>query len=679
MKNDTYEFILEGLECANCANKIQTTIAKDEKFSDVIVNFNTTKLMFKTTYEGNIKKYVEEVVKKIEPDVKVLETENTKKEKTNYTQVINLILGIILIIFSFIFKSMKEIYIILAYITLLYRTFNVAVKKIFKNRVLDENTLITISVVGAYLVGEHMEGLMVILLYEIGKILEARAVNKSRKSIKSLMDIRPKYANLKIGNDVKVVKPEDVKVNDLILVKTGEEIPLDGIVSDGETQIDTSTLTGESIPREVKPGDEVLSGSINIQGLIVIKVTKEYKNSTVYKMLELVENATDRKAKTENFVSKAARIYTPTVLILAMLVAIFMPMIIKEMSYSESIYRALIFLVISCPCAMAISVPLSYFSGIGRASKSGILIKGSNFLDNLRDIKTIVFDKTGTITTGSFNIHKINSLNDKYTEEDILKICAIGESFSNHPIAKAVLKKYGKEIDTSNVSDYKEISGRGISYKLGDDEIIIGNAELVGVEAIFNKGTVLYISINKKLSGEIIIKDEVKNGAKEVIDKLKKLNINTKMFTGDNETVAQEVAKKVGIEDVSYKLLPEDKYNKLEEILKIRDVEKEKVSFVGDGINDSPVLALSDVGISMGGIGSSSAIESSDIVIMTDELNKIIEAIEISKKTNRIIKQNLTFAIGTKVLFLILSLLRNIRNVGSNICRCWSYSAYYIK
>lgn len=657
MKSKHYEFILQNLSCPNCANKIETLIAKGSNFSNVTVNFNTTKVIFETTYDGDVKEYIEKTAKKVEPDINVLDKKIEVETKKDYTGIVNLILGLLLILFSFIFKNMSVIYIILSYIVLLYKTAATGVKNLFKKKALDENMLVTISVIGAYIISEPMEGLMVIILYQIGKILEDIAVNNSRKSIKELMNIRPKYVNLKNGNELKVVVPEQVKVGSLILVKVGEEIPLDGEIVEGEAELDTAALTGESMLQTVKTGDQVLSGSINAGGLITVKVTKGYKDSTVFKLLELVENATDKKAKTENFISKIARIYTPAVLILAILVAVFMPVIIKSVSYTDSVYKALIFLVISCPCAIAISVPLSYFSGIGKASKSGILIKGSNFLDGLKNVKTIVFDKTGTITTGNFNVNKVNSLNEKYSEQDILEICAKGESFSNHPIAKAILKKYGDNPDQSDVSDYKEISGRGISCKINNDEILIGTSELVGVDVVYTEGTTLYVSINGKLSGSVVIKDEVKNNAKDVVSKLESLKINTKMFTGDNEKVAKEIAEQVGIEDVNYKMLPEDKYNKLESILKTRNEELEKVVFVGDGINDSPVLALSDIGISMGGIGSSSAIESSDIVIMKDDLTKIIDAIEISKKTNMIIKQNLIFAVGTKLLFLTLSLL----------------------
>ena len=542
---------------------------------------------------------------------------------------------------------------IIAYITLLSRTATKAVKQLFKNKVLDENTLITISTIGAYLVGEEMEGAMVIFLYEIGKILETKAVNKSRKSISDLMNIKPEFANIKDGDNYKTVSPEEVKIGDVLIVKTGEKIPLDGVVVKGEAQIDNSALTGESKLIDVVEGINVLSGSINVQGLLEIQVTSDYENSTVNKILELVENATDKKAKTETFVSKAAKIYTPVVLGLATLVAVFMPLLFTNVSYSESIYKALVFLVISCPCSIAISVPLSYFSGIGKASKRGILIKGSDYLDGLKDIEHIALDKTGTITIGNLEVESINSYNTELSKEDILKYFALGESFSNHPIAKSILKKVNTELDLSEVKNYEEIAGKGITYEYNGKNIKIGNARFVEKSSEQTSGTVLYLKIDSEVVGNIILKDQIKPDAKQAIEKLKQMNIKTSMFTGDQKEIALEIANEVGIQNVNYEMLPTDKYAKLEELIKNT---QKKTAFVGDGINDSPVLARADIGISMGGIGSSSAIESSDIVILTDELMKIVEGIEISRKTNRVIKQNLIFSIGVKLATLVLTI-----------------------
>lgn len=572
--------------------------------------------------------------------------------------IIRLVVGVLIYFIGMqisLGKTAEIIIAIVSLVILLWRTTKKAITQLSK-KVLDENALITISVIGACFVGKSMEAVMVITLYEIGKILEARAVSKTRKSISELMNIKPEYANLKTGEDVVQLNPEEVKIGDIILVKTGEKVPLDGEIISGEAEIDNSALTGESILIKVEKGTKILSGGINVSGLIEIKVEKTYENSTVSQILNLVENATDKKAETETFVARAAKIYTPIVLGMALLVAVFMPLIIKEVTYSQSIYKALIFLVISCPCSIAISVPLSYFSGIGKASKKGILIKGSGYLDGIKDIGQIILDKTGTITTGNFKVNKINKLNNSYSEKQILNYFAIGESFSNHPIAKSILKEINEEIETSNVKDFEEIAGKGLQYKIGEKLVKIGNAKFVGINSSKEVGTVLYLKIDDQVVGSIVLMDEIKSDAKQTIDKLKKLGIKTKMFTGDKKEFAETIAKEIQIDEVKSEMLPQDKYKELEKILTENNTGK-KIAYVGDGINDSPVLARADIGISMGGIGSNSAIEASDIVIMTDELNKIPEAINISKKTNRIIKQNLIFSIGVKILILLLSVL----------------------
>ena len=658
----SYRFIFQGLDCPNCAKKIENKIASMEEYKDVIVNFSTLTLSFKTNLEGNVEERIREIVKSVMPDVNIISNNKKKVEEVqrNNKDIIRLVIGILIYLLGAVLKLQGIAMIMITVISVIVLTIKTA-KKAFKqlrNKILDENSLIIISVVGACLVGQTMEGIMVIALYEIGKILEARAVNKTRKSISSLMDIKPEYANIKIGEDIKEVSPEDVNIGDIIVVKSGEKIPLDGEVIKGNAQINNSALTGESRLIDVKKGDKVLSGGINNDGLIEIKVEKTYEDSTVSQILNLVENATDKKAKTETMVSKMARIYTPTVFILALIVAVFMPLIFSNVSYSESIYKALTFLVISCPCSIAISVPLSYFSGIGKSSKSGILVKGSDYLDGLKDIKEIIFDKTGTITTGNFNVSQIVSLDNNYSEEDILEYFAKGENFSNHPIAKSILNKYGKEVDVNRVEEYKEVAGKGIEYKLDDKIIKIGNKSFAGSKEVEedNIGTYLYLNIDGEVVGKIVLSDEIKQDAKSTIEKLNKLGITTKMFTGDSKQIAEDIAKKIGISEVKYEMLPQDKYSKLEEELETNKTSK-KIAFVGDGINDSPVLARADIGISMGGVGSSSAIEASDVVIMTDELSKILEGIQISKKTNGIIKQNLIFAIGTKVLVLLLSIL----------------------
>jgi cadmium-exporting ATPase len=655
-----YKYILEGLDCASCAKKVEDKIASTDGYEDVTVNFSTLKLSFKTN-KNNPKKEIIEIVKALEPDVNVVDMEesNKKKDSKESFHIARIIIGILIYFLGTKLNfntNIQIVLIIVSIIILLSRTMKKAFMQIRKG-VLDENALITISVIGACLVNKVMEGVMVITLYEIGKILESKAISKTRKSISDLMNIKPEYANLKNGEEYQQVNPEEVNVGDIILVKTGEKIPLDGIVLKGEAELDNSALTGESAFVKVKEKSKVLSGAINVQGILEIKVEKNYENSTVSQILNLVENATDKKAKTETFVAKAAKIYTPIVLGLALLVAIFMPILIKGSTYYDSIYKALIFLVISCPCSIAISVPLSYFSGIGKASKKGILIKGSDYLDGIKDIGQILFDKTGTITTGKFKVSKIKTYDGKYSENEILNYFAMGESFSNHPLAKSILEMVNDEIDTTKVKDFEEISGKGLKYTYNNMEIKIGNAEFVdSKEKIDEKGTILYLKIEDEITGGIVLTDEIKSDAKETIKQLKELGIKTKMLTGDKKEVATRIAKEVNIDEVKSEMLPQDKYNELEKVLDNNITEK-KVAYVGDGINDSPVLARADIGISMGGIGSNSAIEASDMVIMTDELKKIIEAIEISKKTNRIIKENLIFSIGVKILILLLSIL----------------------
>lgn len=658
MKN--YKYILEGLDCASCAKKVEDKIASTDGYEDVTVNFSTLKLSFKTN-KNNPKKEIIEIVKALEPDVNVVDMEesNKKKDSKESFHIARIIIGILIYFLGTKLNfntNIQIVLIIVSIIILLSRTMKKAFMQIRKG-VLDENALITISVIGACLVNKVMEGVMVITLYEIGKILESKAISKTRKSISDLMNIKPEYANLKNGEEYQQVNPEEVNVGDIILVKTGEKIPLDGIVLKGEAELDNSALTGESAFVKVKEKSKVLSGAINVQGILEIKVEKNYENSTVSQILNLVENATDKKAKTETFVAKAAKIYTPIVLGLALLVAIFMPILIKGSTYYDSIYKALIFLVISCPCSIAISVPLSYFSGIGKASKKGILIKGSDYLDGIKDIGQILFDKTGTITTGKFKVSKIKTYNGKYSENEILNYFAMGESFSNHPLAKSILEMVNDEIDTTKVKDFEEISGKGLKYTYNNMKIKIGNAEFVdSKEKIDEKGTILYLKIEDEITGGIVLTDEIKSDAKETIKQLKELGIKTKMLTGDKKEVVTRIAKEVNIDEVKSEMLPQDKYNELEKVLDNNITEK-KVAYVGDGINDSPVLARADIGISMGGIGSNSAIEASDMVIMTDELKKIIEAIQISKKTNRIIKENLIFSIGVKILILLLSIL----------------------
>lgn len=585
------------------------------------------------------------------------------EEENISASILRLVLGMIVAFTGIYFENklgpnnLASILVILGYCILIYRTAKSAISTLIHEHAIDETFLMSISSIGAYLIGEHLEGLMVIILYEIGEILEDKAVDKSRDSIEELMDIRPEYANLKKGEVVEKVSPESVKIGDIVVIKDGEKIPLDGKIVKGEASLNMASLTGESKLQKVVVGDEVLSGAINSNGLIEIEVTKEYEDSTVSRILDLVENATEKKAKTENFVSKLARVYTPIVVGLAILVAIFLPIVNSTVTYRDSIYRALIFLVISCPCAIAISVPLSYFSGIGKASKEGILIKGSNFLDILKDVKEIGFDKTGTLTKGKFGISKVEILDDKYSEEEILDFVIMGESLSNHPIAKSIVESSAKEINSSKVKDYKEIAGKGISYSVEDKTLLVGNSSLAESENDENDSTVIYVKVNNKLVAKIHLEDSLKEGSKEAVSKLNKIGITTKMLTGDKKEVASKIAEEIEIKEFKAEMLPEDKYKEIENAIKKYEGTNSKVAFVGDGINDSPVLALSDIGISMGGVGQAAAIEASDVVIMTDDLNKIHKAIEISKKTRKIIMENLIFAIGIKVLILVLSTL----------------------
>lgn len=652
-----YKYTLQGLECANCARKIEEALKKSGKVENTNVNFSTLTLSF--VAENDEEEYIKEVVAKIEPDVVVVNANVKVKEEKNGIDKINIIRFVVGVMLAFIALILpqglvKEIVIIVAYLALMYRVLLVAIKQVFKNKVLDENTLICISAVGAYLVGKHMEGIMVLALYEFGKILEAKAVNNTRKSIKELIDIKPEYANLKLDNGMKKILPEQVKLDDIVVVLPGERIPVDGIVLSGNSNLDNSALTGEAKYVPVSGGDKALAGGINIDGALEIKVEKEYSDTSLARILELTENATDRKAKTENTVAKIAKIYVPTVLILAVLVALVLPLVTSLM-YSESIYRGLIFLVISCPCAIAISVPLSYFCGIGKASSVGVLVKGSDYLDSMKDLKTIVMDKTGTITTGKFSVSKIVSMDKNYSEQEILELCRLGESFSNHPIAKAIVGE--SNLDTSKVKNYTELSGKGISFEYNGKTILIGNSALVNGKKESHELTHIYLNVDGSTVGFIEFEDTLKNEAKDVVSKLNKRGVTVKMFTGDNETVANKVAEAIGVTDVKYNMLPQDKYVELEKEIANKRNENAKVAFVGDGINDSPVLALADVGVSMGGVGSNSAIEASDVVIMTDNLEKIIEAMDISKYTSRIIKENLIFALGTKTLFLVLSTL----------------------
>ena len=551
----------------------------------------------------------------------------------------------------------KSLYII-AYLIVGFEVVLEAVENIFKGKVFDENFLMTIATIGAFAIGEFPEAVAVMLFYQVGELFQSYAVDKSRKSIASLMEIRPDYANVKRNNEISKINPEEVKIGETIIVKPGEKIPLDGKIIKGNSMLDTSALTGESLPREVKENDEVLSGCINQNGLLEIEVTKEFGESTVSKILDLVENASSKKSKSENFITKFAKYYTPAVVIIAVFLAVIPTLVIEGAEFTDWLYRALTFLVVSCPCALVISIPLGFFGGIGGASKKGILVKGSNYLEALSNSEIVVFDKTGTLTKGVFEVQKIEPVG--ISKEELIKYAAYAESYSNHPISVSIQKAYGEEINTNLISKTEELSGLGVVAKIEDKEVLAGNEKLMQEKNVkYTKcnevGTIVYIAINNEFAGYIVISDEIKEDSKKAIDDLKKNNIKqTVMLTGDKKDVGEGVAKELGIDKVYTELLPDGKVEKVEQLLKEK-TEKGKLVFVGDGINDAPVLALADIGIAMGGLGADSSIEAADIVLMTDEPSKINTAMKISKKTMRIVKQNIIFAIGIKIAVLILS------------------------
>ncbi len=581
----------------------------------------------------------------------------------NKKELIKICISLTLLIVAVLIKSLDQyvslgIY-ILSYIIVGKNVVIKAVKNILNKQWLDENFLMTISTIGAFCIGEYPEAVAVMIFYQVGELFQNYAVNKSRKSIKSLMDIRPDYANVIRNGKIESVDPDDVKIDEIIEIKSGEKVPLDGIIVEGNSMLDTSSLTGESVPRRVDIGDEILSGCVNISGLLKVKVTKVYEESTVNKILELIENATTKKSKSENFISRFAKYYTPIVVILAIALAI-LPPIILQASFSMWLARALTFLVISCPCALVISVPLSFFGGIGGAAKQGILVKGSNFLEMFSKVDTIVMDKTGTITKGVFKVQKICPNN--IDKAELLKLTAYAEYNSNHPIAVSLKSEYKEVLDTSKIQDIQELTGLGVKARVYGKQVLVGNLKLmkkhnIKYEEAKDIGTVVYVAIDNEYAGYIVISDEIKEDSKASIEAMKRMGIEkTIMLTGDKREVAEVVSKNVGIDEVYSELLPTDKFHKLEDILKLETGSK-KVAFVGDGINDAPSLARSDIGIAMGGIGSDAAIEAADIVIMTDEISKIPTAINISKKTIKIVKQNIVFAIGVKVLVLILGAL----------------------
>ncbi len=641
-----YKYNINNLDCANCAREIEEMLNKRDDMKNVIVNFNTSILSYESEKEFTLNE-LNSIVKSIEPD-SYLSEEKIEIKKEYHLSI--LIIAIILCSLSYFLKisnTLKTILYIISYTLLLYRTTINAIKLLVQSHSINENLLITISCIGALLLGEVMEGMMVIVLYTIGKILEEKAINNSRRSIKDLLDIKEPYANLKKYNKVQKIEVEKINIGDILVVKKGEKVPVDGVIVKGNSSFEMSSLTGESDLVEKNKNDELLSGSINMGEVIEMKASKEYNESTVAKILDLLESATDKKTKTETMISKISKIYTPAVIILAILIIIFLPLIFN-VELNDAIYRGLTFLVISCPCAIAISIPLSYFTGIGVSSKKGILIKGSDYLDNLSNAKNIIFDKTGTLTYGTITVSDIEVFNDNYSIEKVIEILKKGESLSNHPIAKAVMKLPSKKINNKDVLNFKEIEGKGIEFDLKNDHIKIGNKKICDC----NDDTILHLNINGKHIASITLDDGIKENAYDTIHKLKKQGIKTYMFTGDKKDVALAIGDMLEIDEIKYEMLPTDKFKNYELVSKTGTT-----IFVGDGINDAPVLKRADIGISMGNVGSDSAIEASDIVLISDELDKIPETINISKYTKYIIRQNLIFAMSVKIIILLLGIL----------------------
>jgi len=661
------ELILVGLDCANCALKIENKIKEIIGVNAASLDFISGKLKIEgeSTELENIIEEAKSIIKNIEPDVVVRrELKKPTQEKIgneSKKELISLGISGALFAIALMFKFSSAIEFIMfftAYLISGGRVVLKAVKDIMKGQVFDESFLMSIATIGAFVIGQYSEGAAVMLFYQVGEFFQGLAVNRSRSSIAELMDIRPDYANLKKGNDIMIVSPEKVKIGDFIVVKPGEKIPLDGEVVEGKSMVDTSALTGESVPREAETGSEVYGGFINKNGLLTIKVKKEFNESTVSKILEMVENASSRKAPTEQFVTKFARVYTPIVVILALALAVIPPLVNEGAAFSQWTYRALVFLVISCPCALVISIPLGFFGGIGGASKNGILIKGGNYLEALNNVNTVIFDKTGTLTKGVFKVTEINAVQG-LSNDELLEYAAYAENYSNHPIAVSIMKAYGKEIDSKIIEKHEEISGFGLKVNVKGKEIIAGNAKLmvernIKFQESEDLGTTVYIAIDGTFAGYIIISDEIRKDSAKLISDLKKLGIEkTVMLTGDSRKAGEKVAEQLGLDVVYSELLPNEKVDKMELIYNEK-TSKGAVVFVGDGINDAPVLARADVGVAMGGLGADAAIEAADVVLMTDEPSKLISAMKISRRTRHIVLQNIAFALVVKGIVLIL-------------------------
>lgn len=652
---------LEGLDCANCAMKIEKGVQKINGVKEATVNFTSGKLTIDAEEDhlATIEQETKKVVKELEPDVKVTEIDKEKvsehgneKERNTLFRILFSLAGIALLLLFDFNEPIRLIGYLLIYLLIGYDVVKKAVMNIVKGKIFDENFLMSVATIGAMLIGEYPEAVAVMLFYQIGEYFQGLAVSHSRKSIRELMAIRPETAHVQTAEGLMTVNPEDVQIGQFVLVKPGERVPLDGTIIEGESLVDTSALTGESVPKSVYVGETVLSGFINKNKPFLVQVEKSYENSTISKLLELVENASSKKAPAENFITKFARYYTPVVVGLAVLLAVLPPLVVSGAAFSEWIYRALTFLVISCPCALVISVPLSFFGGIGGASKIGVLVKGSNYLELLAQTETVVFDKTGTLTKGDFSIQTIDT---KIDPKIFMQYVASAEQFSTHPIAQSVLEGYaGPLLPTTNI---QEFAGEGILAEVEGKQVLVGNHKLmerfeISFPSSQEIGTLLYLAIDQSYSGYLVIADTLKEDAVDALVQLKQAGVkNTVMLTGDSKKIADHIGKQVGVDKIYSELLPEDKVQRLEEILQRNN---KKTAFVGDGINDAPVLARADVGIAMGGLGSDAAIEAADVVIMNDQPSKIAEAIHLAKKTLKIVKQNIVFAIGIKILVLAL-------------------------
>lgn len=652
---------LEGLDCANCAMKIEKGVQKINGVKEATVNFTSGKLTIDAEEDhlATIEQETKKVVKELEPDVKVTEIDKEKvsehgneKERNTLFRILFSLAGIALLLLFDFNEPIRLIGYLLIYLLIGYDVVKKAVMNIVKGKIFDENFLMSVATIGAMLIGEYPEAVAVMLFYQIGEYFQGLAVSHSRKSIRELMAIRPETAHVQTAEGLMTVNPEDVQIGQFVLVKPGERVPLDGTIIEGESLVDTSALTGESVPKSVYVGETVLSGFINKNKPFLVQVEKSYENSTISKLLELVENASSKKAPAENFITKFARYYTPVVVGLAVLLAVLPPLVVSGAAFSEWIYRALTFLVISCPCALVISVPLSFFGGIGGASKIGVLVKGSNYLELLAQTETVVFDKTGTLTKGDFSIQTIDT---KIDPKIFMQYVASAEQFSTHPIAQSVLEGYaGPLLPTTNI---QEFAGEGILAEVDGKQVLVGNHKLmerfeISFPSSQEIGTLLYLAIDQSYSGYLVIADTLKEDAVDALVQLKQAGVkNTVMLTGDSKKIADHIGKQVGVDKIYSELLPEDKVQRLEEILQSNN---KKTAFVGDGINDAPVLARADVGIAMGGLGSDAAIEAADVVIMNDQPSKIAEAIHLAKKTLKIVKQNIVFAIGIKILVLSL-------------------------